>query len=137
VAHRDGSGASPGNFLSIREHTDTMIDLRGVVGFTGSRHFMPYVTGGWFYEHGHYDGQFHDATPSDFILRDGTGRGGWTIGGGLACRLNRIWVLKAEYLYYDVGHHVAATAPIGGRQSQFDFGGTGSLARLALTVRVP
>lgn len=137
VAHRDGSGASAANFLTVREHTDTMIDLRAVAGFVVSRHFMPYVTGGWFYAHGHYDGQFHDATPNDFILRDGAGRGGWTIGGGLACRLNVVWIVKAEYLYYDVGHLTAATAPVGGLQSQFDFGGTGNLLRLALTARVP
>lgn len=137
VARRDGSGASAGNFLTIREHTDTLIDVRGVAGLAASRHFMPYVTAGWIYLHGHYEGQFHDATPSDFIVRDGAGRGGWTIGAGLACRLNAIWVLKAEYLYYDVGNFSATSAPIGGLQSRFDFGGTGSLMRLALTVRFP
>jgi outer membrane immunogenic protein len=137
VAHRDGSGASPSNFLSIRERTDTMIDLRGTLGIVATSRLLPFVTGGWFYEHGYYSGQFHDATPSNFILKDGAGRGGWTIGGGLACKLSRLWVLKAEYLYYDVGNHVAATKPIGGLQSQFTFGGTGGIARLALTVRFP
>ena len=137
VAHRDGSGASPANFLSVREHTDTMVDLRGIIGFTASRHLMPYVTGGWFYEHGHYDGQFHAPPQNDFILRDGAARGGWTIGGGVAYQFHQIWVLKAEYLYYNVGHLVAATVPANGQQSQFDFAGTGALARLALTVRVP
>jgi len=137
VARRDGSGASTGNFLTIREHTDTLIDVRGVAGLAASRHFMPYVTAGWIYLHGHYEGQFHDATPSDFIVRDGAGRGGWTIGAGLACRLNPIWVVKAEYLYYDVGHLSKTSAASGGLQSRFDFGGTGSLMRLALTVRFP
>jgi len=137
VAHRDGSGGSADNFLAIREHTDTLIDLRGVAGVAASRHFMPYVTAGWMYLHGHYEGQFHDATPNDFIVRDGAGRGGWTIGAGLACRLNSIWVLKGEYLYYDVGHLATTSRAIGGLQSRFDFGGTGSLMRLALTVRFP
>ena len=137
VAHRDGSGASPSNFLAIRERIDTTFDLRGTLGLAVTRHFLPYVTGGWFYEHGYFSGQFHDAVPTDFIVRDGAGRSGWTLGAGLACRFNEVWVLKAEYLYYDVGRHAVLSSTIGGLQSQFDFGGTGGVVRVALTLRVP
>jgi len=138
VAHRDGSGASPDNILIFHEHTDTMVGLRGTFGYAASRHFLPYFTAGWMYLHGKYGGDFHDAvTPADYIASDGTGRSGWTIGGGLACQFRPGWEVKAEYLYYDVGHHTALSTVAGGLQSQFDFGGTGSLMRLALTVKVP
>jgi opacity protein-like surface antigen len=138
VARRDGSGASPANFLLFHEHTDTQVDLRGTFGYAASRHFLPYFTAGWMYLHGTYGGDFHDAvTPADYLASDGTGRSGWTIGGGLACQFHPGWVVKAEYLYYDVGRHTSLGRVVGGFQSEFDFVGTGNLMRLALTVKLP
>jgi opacity protein-like surface antigen len=138
VAHRDGSGANPANFLSFHEHTDTFGDLRGSFGYAASTHFLPYFTAGYMYLHGKYGGDFHDAVaPADYLASDGAGRSGWTIGAGVACQFRPGWVIKGEYLYYDVGRHTALSTTAGGLQSQFDFEGTGSLLRLALTVKVP
>ena len=137
VARRDGSGANPANFLAMREHVDTMIDVRATIGFAVSRHFLPYLTGGWMYHHGRYGGQFQDATPNDFVVLDGAGRSGWTLGAGIACQFRRDWVFKVDYLYYNVGNHAALSNTIGGLQSAFAFEGTGGLLRLALTYRVP
>jgi outer membrane immunogenic protein len=138
VAHRDGSGASPDNFLAFHEHSDTFVDLRGTFGYAASTHFLPYFTAGYMYVHGKYGGDFHDAVvPADYLASDGTGRSGWTIGGGVACQFRPGWAIKAEYLYYDVGTHTSLSRVVGGLQSQFDFEGNGSLLRLALTVRIP
>jgi len=137
VAHQDGSGASPSNFLLLRDHVDMMVTLRGTLGYAVSRHFLPYLTGGWMYHHGQYRGQFHDSVPEDFTSHDGGDRNGWTIGAGLACQFQRDWVVKADYLYYDVGRHPLLSNTIGTSQSQFLFGGTGALVRLGLTWRVP
>ena len=58
-------------------------------------------------------------------------------GAGIACQFQPGWIIKAEYLYYDVGTHTSVGHAVGGVQSQFDFVGTGNLLRLALTVKVP
>lgn len=50
----------------------------------------------------------HDNYPSDttvYNLSDSNTAVGWTVGGGVAAAINSHWVVKAEYLYTDLGTH--------------------------------
>jgi outer membrane immunogenic protein len=97
-------------FLTLAEKTQWLGSARGRVGYTWDR-FMIYGTGGaaW--------GKI-DSSINANCLRAGCGssvlqlnstanfsntQGGWVAGVGIEAMLNANWIVRAEYLHYDLG----------------------------------
>jgi outer membrane immunogenic protein len=140
VAQRNGVNAFAGNFVTAGEKIDFFSTLRGRVGMLTDPNLLIYATGGLAVAHVKYNGQFHYATPVDYIVSDSATRFGWTIGAGLEYRVAALWTVRGEYLYYDLGSHsvvsdfgIPTSPPF---QSQFDFKTHGSIVRAALTYKL-
>jgi opacity protein-like surface antigen len=140
VAQRNGGAAAATNFVTAGEKIDFFATVRGRLGMLATPNFLFYATGGLAVGDVKYNGQFHYATPVDYIVSDSATRVGWTVGAGLEYLIMPLWTVRAEYLYYDLGNHsvvsgfgVPATPPF---QSQFDFHTHGSIARAALTYKL-
>jgi outer membrane immunogenic protein len=87
--------------------TDTTINWLGTarvnVG-TPMGNWLLYGTGGLAF--GGVTAGLHDTYDDDVVNSSATSTNvGWTIGAGIATGLSSHWVLKAEYLYVDLGSH--------------------------------
>jgi outer membrane immunogenic protein len=84
-------------------------------------------------------GQFHYATPEDYLASSSRIRAGWTVGAGAEWKIAPSWSVKGEYLYYGLGHTsdtsgfgVPLNPPF---QSRFDYNIRGSLARVRVSYQ--
>jgi outer membrane immunogenic protein len=77
--------------------------LRGRVGYLLEPRSLLYLTGGLAYGHLSADYSASVAPMAAVSFSDSETRAGWVIGGGLEWALNRNWLLRAEYLYVDLG----------------------------------
>lgn len=77
--------------------------LRGRLGYLVQPRSLLYVTGGLAY--GRVNADFSASAPSVPALSasDSATKAGWVIGGGLEWAVDRNWMLRAEYLYLDLG----------------------------------
>ena len=77
--------------------------LRGRIGYLLEPRSLIYLTGGLAY--GHISAAFSASDPAlgTVSISDNETRAGWVVGGGLEWALNRNWLLRAEYLYMDLG----------------------------------
>ena len=64
---------------------------------------LVYATGGLAYGRVNHSGQFHYATPVDYLVNDSSTQVGWTAGAGIEGRIGGNWTAKLEYLYMDLG----------------------------------
>jgi outer membrane immunogenic protein len=75
---------------------------RLVLGMPVSGNVLVYGTGGIAF--GGVTAQLHDTYGDDVVNTSDTSTNvGWTIGAGVAAAVNTNWVVKAEYLYVDLG----------------------------------
>jgi outer membrane immunogenic protein len=85
--------------------------VRGRLGYLVDPRSLVYVTGGLAY--GHLTADFSGPTLS---ISDSEARAGWVVGGGIERAFGRNWMLRAEYLYMDLGTmrtELASTPPPG------------------------
>ena len=77
--------------------------LRGRLGYLLQPRSLLYVTGGLAY--GRVNADFSASAPSlpTLSASDSATKAGWVIGGGLEWAFDRNWMLRAEYLYMDLG----------------------------------
>ena len=89
--------------------------LRGRVGYLVDPRALLYLTGGLAY--GHLSADF-SASGIPVIgtasISDSATKAGWVIGGGLEWALDRNWMLRAEYLYMDLGTMRSKLGPVSG-----------------------
>jgi opacity protein-like surface antigen len=139
VVQRNGVGAAPGNFVTASEKIDYFGTLRLRAGFLATPALLLYGTGGLAYADVKTSGQFHYATPVDYIATGSRIQVGWTVGAGAEYKIASNWSIKGEYLYYDLGH-VSDTSGFGipvnpPFQSRFDYNVRGSLARVGFNYQ--
>lgn len=141
VAQRNGANGFATNFVRASEKVDYIGTVRGRFGGLVTDDLLLYATGGLAYGRVTHSGQFHYATPVDYIVNDTATQVGWTVGAGLEYMFAPQWSLKGEYLYYDLGNHTATTntgvlainQPF---RSQFDFATRGSIVRAGLNYNL-
>jgi outer membrane immunogenic protein len=139
VAQRNGGVALPTNFVRASERVDYIGTVRGRVGGLVTDDLLLYATGGLAYGRVTHSGQFHYATPVDYIVNDTATQVGWTVGAGVEYMIAQQWSVKGEYLYYDLGNHtVLSNFGGGGNQfrSQFDYATRGSILRAGLNYNL-
>jgi outer membrane immunogenic protein len=81
--------------------------FRGRLGWTPTDHtWLFYATGGLAVGGVKASDtvSFGAATPDIWTGSASATKAGWTLGGGVEARLPDMWSVKAEYLYYDLGH---------------------------------
>ena len=139
VAQRDGGAAFPTNFVTAGEKIDYFGTARLRGGFLATPALLLYGTGGLAWGNVKTSGQFHYATPVDYLASGSRVQVGWTVGAGAEYKVSQNWSIKGEYLYYDLGHTsdisnfgVPATPPF---QSRFDYNVRGSLARVGVNYQ--
>jgi outer membrane immunogenic protein len=139
VAQRNGVFAAPTNFVRSSSKVDYIGTVRARVGGLVTDDLLLYATGGLAYGQVTHSGQFHYATPVDYVVNDSSTQVGWTVGAGLEYMFAQQWSVKGEYLYYDLGNHTALSNASGvGNQfrSQFDFATRGSIVRAGLNYNL-
>ena len=109
------SGAFPFAFLGTqyavteKMSADWLATIRARLGFTVRSHVLMYATGGLAFSEFKFSSSYSD-NAIDATFPGGTGYGsksairtGWTAGGGVEWALHGNWLLRAEYLYVDLG----------------------------------
>jgi outer membrane immunogenic protein len=86
--------------------------LRGRLGYLLDPRALLYLTGGLAYGHLSSDFSLPHASVGSFSISDSATRAGWIIGGGLEWALSGNWLLRAEYLYMDLGTMRTELGPI-------------------------
>ena len=109
------SGLFPFTFLGTaytltqRMSADWLATVRARLGFTVRQHVLLYATGGLAFSEFKFSSSYADnAIDSTFPGGAGYGsksaiRTGWTAGGGVEWALHGNWLMRAEYLYVDLG----------------------------------
>jgi outer membrane immunogenic protein len=139
VAQRNGGVAFPTNFVRASEKVDYIGTVRGRFGGLVTDDLLVYATGGLAYGRVNHSGQYHYATPVDYLVNDSSTQVGWTVGAGVEYMIAQQWSVKGEYLYYDLGNHtVLSNFGGGGNQfrSQFDYATRGSILRAGLNYNL-
>jgi outer membrane immunogenic protein len=108
---------------TAHQKLDWLGTLRGRVGFVPFTPLLIYATGGLAYGHVSADANLSEtsvlivaSTPITTLSTTATAstsstQWGWTVGGGAEWMFAPHWSLKAEFLYYDLGH-VSANMPL-------------------------
>jgi outer membrane immunogenic protein len=139
VAQRDGGAAFATNFVTASEKIDYFGTARLRAGFLATPALLLYGTGGLAWADVKTSGQFHYATPVDYLASGSRIQVGWTVGAGAEWKLAANWSIKGEYLYYDLGHTSDISnfgvPPIPPFQSRFDYNVRGSLARVGFNYQ--
>ena len=88
--------------------------VRGRVGYLLYPRALLYLTGGLAY--GHLSADLSASAPplGPVSISDSATRAGWVIGGGLEWAVRGNWMLRAEYLYMDLGSMQTKLGPISG-----------------------
>jgi len=86
--------------------------LRGRVGYLLQPRALLYLTGGLAY--GHVSAELSVSHPDigTLSVSDSATKAGWVIGGGLEWALGGNWMLRAEYLYMDLGSMRTQLGPV-------------------------
>lgn len=124
---------------SVSQKLDWFGTIRGRIGIP-VENWLFYGTGGGAYGHVKYSYTQSNAPlgPVNFSGTDSATQWGWTIGAGVEYGWGR-WVLRAEYLYFDLGHH-SFTVPLNTVPTTSfapNFSNKYSIARAALNYRFP
>ncbi len=95
--------------LTQKMSADWLATVRGRVGFTMMQHVLLYATGGLAFSDVKVSSSYSD-NAIDATFPGGSGYGaksaiktGWTAGGGVEWALHGNWLMRAEYLYVDLG----------------------------------
>jgi opacity protein-like surface antigen len=139
VAQRNGGVAFPTNFVRASEKVDYIGTVRGRIGGLVTDDLLVYATGGLAYGRVNHSGQYHYATPVDYLVNDSSTQVGWTVGAGVEYMIAQQWSVKGEYLYYDLGNHTVLSNFAGGGnqfRSQFDYATHGSILRAGLNYNL-
>jgi outer membrane immunogenic protein len=104
------TGCSQFRCATISYALDWFATLRGRLGYLLEPRFLLYATGGLAYGHISTDSlsvsvptaaaSFNDRAQ---VASDSTTKAGWVVGGGLEVALDHNWMLRAEYLFADLG----------------------------------
>jgi outer membrane immunogenic protein len=139
VAQRNGAAAFPTNSVTASEKIDFFGTVRLRAGLLATPALLLYGTGGLAYADVQTSGQFHYATPADYLASGSRVQFGWTVGAGAEYKFAPNWSVKGEYLYYDLGR-VSDTSDFGVPpnppfQSRFDYNLRGSIARIGVNYQ--
>jgi outer membrane immunogenic protein len=101
----------PGFSETLSAETNWIAMLRARIGWAFTPSLMAYLTGGfaWGDVDVGYTAALTGAGASTFSASDSSTNTGWTIGGGLEWALTRNWLVRAEYLYVDLGSTTLTT----------------------------
>ncbi|HEY2754132.1 MAG TPA: outer membrane beta-barrel protein [Pseudolabrys sp.] len=146
-------GATPSLTTADDKKLEWFGTLRGRLGFLPAPSVLAFVTGGLAYgktvasttttAYFASPGNDFDCSTNFFTCTAGSTssvRAGWTLGAGFESFIARNWSVKAEYLYYDLGHvsytntethAVFGNAPV----MQTDVHFNGSIARVGLNYQ--
>jgi outer membrane immunogenic protein len=114
---------------------------RGRIGWLLTPQFMVYGTGGVAYANASASFAYTDpGVPAFAVGSVSDTQVGWTAGGGIEWAFWNNWSVKAEYLFYDLGHRnvsavVAGAAVPAGAFLAADRENSGSIARIGLNYR--
>jgi outer membrane immunogenic protein len=107
------SGCSQFRCTTIGYGLDWFGTLRARLGYLLDPRFLLYATGGLAFGHISTDFSSASVPPAGaasfnfdnnmHVTSDSTTKTGWVVGGGLEMALDRNWILRAEYLYADLG----------------------------------
>ena len=125
--------------FSVSEKVNWFGTLRGRFGFLPMSNLLLYGTGGLAYGgvNAETDYQYETAPFVNYHGSTTKTKTGWTAGGGAEWAFNRMWSVKAEYLYYDLGT-VRVTGSQPGNTTFFTFLDqkvTGQVARLGVNYK--
>ncbi len=98
------SCAAGADFATAETKLDWFGTLRARAGLLVTPTVLLYATGGLAY--GHVDSSLTAGTignPATSVVSDKSTKLGWVAGGGVEAALNRNWLVRAEYLYMDLG----------------------------------
>ncbi len=121
----DAVGNTIDGTVSVDRSLDYLGTVRGRLGYLATPTLLAYATGGLAYGHVKSSAcisELASAGPDAHLLGGASTcgdfsetRAGWTVGGGLEWMFAPHWSLKAEYLFYDLGHvdySAGAIAPV-------------------------
>jgi outer membrane immunogenic protein len=134
-----GGASLNNNFSSSLKYLGT---VRGRVGYTFGR-TMLYGTGGFAYGSSEHSANLFGPSPANVLQFTGSNssvKGGYVAGGGGEYALSKKLSMKAEYLYYSLGHdtlNVAVISGSGGGGTGYNtrFENKGNLLRAGLNYR--
>ena len=107
------AGHSVTTNMTVTKEIDYLGTVRGRLGWLATPALLVYGTGGLAYGELKSSTSISQTLPADFtnvVLNPSANssisetRAGWTAGGGLEWMFIPQWSVKAEYLYYDLGH---------------------------------
>jgi outer membrane immunogenic protein len=100
----NGIGGFVPNTSTATHELEWLGTVRARAGWLAARNTLFYITGGLAYGrvNAGFSGNFN-ATNDHFSGSESKVETGWTIGGGLEYAFDRNWLLRGEYLYYDLG----------------------------------
>jgi outer membrane immunogenic protein len=99
-----GACAAGASFATASYKLDWFGTVRGRLGYLVDRRLLLYATGGLAY--GHFESDYSAGVvggPSS-TLSDSSTKAGWVLGGGAEWAIDRNWLLRAEYMYMDLGN---------------------------------
>lgn len=122
------------------QRLDSLFTLRSRVGYALSDNWLLYATGGLAAGHGGASTVLTFPPPTGNAIYAGSRSDllvGWTIGGGVEYALNQNLSLKAEYLYYHLGHSTVVGLPNfpASYETHTSFAYDGQLVRIGLNYR--
>jgi outer membrane immunogenic protein len=100
------------SFHQAHQETNWLGTARLRLGVTPVDRLLVYATGGLAF--GDVKSSAVTSFTGAFVVYSGSASDmqvGWTIGGGLEWALMGNWTVKAEYLYYDLGHQTVTAMP--------------------------
>jgi outer membrane immunogenic protein len=107
--------AAPDSFITTHERMQWFGTGRGRIGFAPFCRLLIYGTGGLAWGNIDYSANTNFENGITYPVNFTETNLGWTGGGGLEYAIGHHWSVKAEYLYYDLGHE-------GRTQQQLFFG---------------
>ena len=98
---------------TVKQNLTTLGTVRGRVGYSFLQNLLGFVSGGYAYGSGTLStsiGNTGGCNGNYCAFSTSTGvKSGWTVGAGAEYAMTDSWMLRGEYLHYDLGsfsHHV-------------------------------
>jgi outer membrane immunogenic protein len=130
---------APPSRVDMSRDVEWLASARGRLGYLVAPTLLIYGTGGFAYGQVDYHGFFQNNTPTPWLPADlNKTESGYVVGGGVEWAVTRNWLLRAEYLYYNLeGESVAGFIPTPASDPiQFSWGRTAiNIGRVALSYK--
>lgn len=114
IIQNDGTPFRGGGSIFVKQRTDWFGTLRPRIGYALTHNLLFYATAGLAYAHTHYKANtdFQPDGTEQYPVSFSKVRTGWSVGGGVEYGICPHWSLKADYLYYDLGHFSKVANPL-------------------------